>query len=186
MSAFFFHSLLPLSLPIGCVGLFANYWSNKIVFLRRNRTPDQLSGLMAKFFANFIPFVALLWALDSVIVYRILYREIFYIKSMQKVGPSLASILFVVFFLFIPVRSFINWLFRNQQATADKSYEQVADDFLSDYDIENPVTKTEGILRVMEIKMNQAGTEEEKQAIKQQMVQAQTINPATQFTMMSN
>jgi uncharacterized protein YbaA (DUF1428 family) len=111
MSAFFFHSMLPLALPIGCVGLFANYWANKIVFLRRNRAPDQLSGMMAKFFANFIPFIALLWSLDSVIVYNILYKEVFYIHSIRKVAPSLACILFVILFLILPIRTLINRLF---------------------------------------------------------------------------
>lgn len=187
MSAFFFHSILPLSLPIGCIGLFANYWANKIVFLRRNRAPDQLSGLMAKFFANFVPFIALLWALDSIIVYKILYREVFGIEVLQKIAPSLACILFVIVFIIMPIRSVINYLFRNQQATASKGYTEVADTFLSDYDIENPVTKTEGILRVMEMKLNQAGTtEEEKQALKQQMAQAQTSNPAINFAIQSN
>ncbi len=32
MSAIFFHPLLPLSVPIACVGLFANYWANKVFF----------------------------------------------------------------------------------------------------------------------------------------------------------
>ena len=30
MSAIFFHSLLPLSIPIGFAGLVANYWANKV------------------------------------------------------------------------------------------------------------------------------------------------------------
>jgi len=30
MSAIFFHSMLPLAIPIACVGLFANYWANKV------------------------------------------------------------------------------------------------------------------------------------------------------------
>ena len=33
MSAIFFHSMLPLAIPIACVGLFANYWSNKVLYL---------------------------------------------------------------------------------------------------------------------------------------------------------
>lgn len=30
MSAIFFHSMLPLAVPIACVGLFMNYWANKV------------------------------------------------------------------------------------------------------------------------------------------------------------
>lgn len=48
---------------------------------------------------------------------------------------------------------------------AAKTYDQVSDDFQTDYDIENPVTKTEGIIRMMEKKLANAGSEEEKQAL---------------------
>jgi C4-dicarboxylate transporter len=33
MSAMFFHSILPLAIPIGCGGLFLQYWANKVIFL---------------------------------------------------------------------------------------------------------------------------------------------------------
>lgn len=112
-----------------------------------------MSGLMAKFFANFLPFVALLWALDSILVYRVLYREIFYINSLVKVGPSLACIIFVILFILVPVRTLINNCFKNQQAMADKTYDEISDEFQTDYDIENPITKTEGLRRMMEKKL---------------------------------
>jgi hypothetical protein len=111
MSAIFFHSMLPLAIPIGCVGLFANYWANKIVFLRRNRAPDAMSGLMAQFFANFIPVIALMWALDALLVFRVLYREIFYLTQVVKIVPSLACLGFVILFMVIPFRSMINRIF---------------------------------------------------------------------------
>ena len=174
MSAIFFHPLLPLSVPIACVGLFANYWANKvffliylsvqIVFLRRNRMPDQMSGLMPKFFANFIPIIALMWALDAVLVYRILYREVFYIKSFVKVGPSLACIIFAAIFLLVPVRTMINNCFKNQSAEADKTYDEVFTEFLTDYDMENPITKSEGMLRILEKKLTSADISEEQKA----------------------
>lgn len=31
MTAVFFHTMLPLSIPIGTVGLFLHYWSNKVL-----------------------------------------------------------------------------------------------------------------------------------------------------------
>jgi len=30
MTAVFFHTMLPLSIPIGCAGIFFHYWSNKV------------------------------------------------------------------------------------------------------------------------------------------------------------
>ena len=119
MSAFFFHSILPLSLPLGCAGLLANYWPYKIVFVRRNRVPEQLSGPMATMFANFLPYIAFLWALDSIIVYQILYREIFGIEASEKIAPSVNCITFVTVFLLLPIRSVINYFYRKDEDQAN-------------------------------------------------------------------
>lgn len=70
--------------------------------------PDQMSSLMVKFFANLVPYIALLWALDSILVFRKLYREVFYITNLVKVFPSLACIGFAILFILIPVRTIIN------------------------------------------------------------------------------
>lgn len=123
--------------------------------------PDQMSGLMAQFFANFIPIMALMWALDAVLVYRILYREIFYITSFVKVGPSLACIIVVIIFIFVPVRTMINNCFKNHTTEAEKSYDEVFANFLTDYDCENPMSKSQGMLRIMEKKLSSADMSEE-------------------------
>jgi hypothetical protein len=104
--------------------------------------PDQMSGLMAMFFANFIPVIALMWALCQVLVYRILYREIFYIKDLIKVGPSLACIAGAIIFMLVPVRTMINNCYKHQKAEADKSYDEAFATFITDYDCENPMSKS--------------------------------------------
>lgn len=68
---------------------------------------------------------------------------------------------------------------------ADKTYDEVSDGFQTDYDIENPVTKTDGIIRMMEKKLNAAGTEEEKQELKAQMQQVSTGGVMANFQMYS-
>jgi uncharacterized protein YbaA (DUF1428 family) len=142
--------------------------------------PDQMSGLMAKFFANFIPVIALLWALDSVLVYRVLYREVFYITSLVKVGPSLGCIIFVILFLVVPIRTMINNCFKNQSAMADKTYDEISDNFVTDYDIENPISKTEGIIRMMEKKLANA-SEEDKEVLQSQIKAAQGASVTQAF-----
>jgi len=137
--------------------------------------PDQMSGLMAKFFANVIPIIALMWALDSVLVFRILYREIFYMTSFVKVGPSLACIIFAVIFLLVPVRTMINNCFKDHTAEAEKTYDEAFADFLADYDSENPMSKSEGMIRIMQKRLASADiTEEQKTALQSQLQVAQT------------
>ena len=148
--------------------------------------PDQMSGLMTMFFANFIPVIALMWALCSVLVYRILYREIFYITSFVKVGPSLACIIFAVIFMLIPVRTMINNCFKHHTAEADKTYDEAFADFLTDYDSENPMSKSEGMLRIMEKRLASSDiTEEQKTALQAQMQAVQNSNAVTNFAQYS-
>lgn len=111
------------------------------MFLRRNRMPDQMSGLMTRFFANFIPIIAVMWALDSLLVFRILYREVFYINNLVKIIPNLVCIAVLGLCLLLPIRTWINSCFKGDQAMAEKTYDEVFADFISDYDMENPVTK---------------------------------------------
>ena len=47
---------------------------------------------------------------------------------------------------------------------AEKTYDEISDNFITDYDIENPISKSEGIVRMMEKKLANA-TEDEKAAI---------------------
>jgi hypothetical protein len=55
-------------------------------------------------------------------------------------------------------------------------------EFVTDYDRENPVTKNEGLVRVMEKKLSMAKNDEEKQAIKEQMQGIQKASVADAFS----
>jgi len=132
--------------------------------------PDQMSSLMVKFFANLVPYMALLWSLDSILVFRRLYREVFYITNIVKVFPSLACIVFAIIYMLIPVRTIINNCHDDESAIAAKSYDEVMNGFLTDYDMENPITKNEGMLRKMEKRLASSDiSEEERKALQQQM-----------------
>lgn len=125
-----------------------------------------MSGLMPRFFANFIPVIALMWALDQLLVFRILYIYVFGLTDFKKIAPSLACLIFVILFLLVPFRTCINYCFSQNFDEAEKTYEQVAANFQSDYDIDNPVTKTEGLVRMMELKIATSTNEEEKEQLK--------------------
>ena len=77
LTAFFFHPLLPLSIPIAFVALFLSYWVNKYLLLKRVKRPEEMSGLMANFFANLLPFLALIWSLSLVLFYRTIFKDLF-------------------------------------------------------------------------------------------------------------
>lgn len=53
---------------------------------------------------------------------------------------------------------------------AEKTYDDVMNGFITDYDMENPITKNEGMLRKMEKRLASSDiTDEERNALKQQI-----------------
>ncbi len=77
LTAFFFHPLLPLSIPIALVALTFSYWVNKYLLVWRVKRPDEMSGLMANFFANLLPWLALIWSLSLALFYRTIFTDLF-------------------------------------------------------------------------------------------------------------
>jgi hypothetical protein len=77
LTSIFFHPILPISIPIALCGLIFSYWVDKYLLLRRHARPEQMSGLMAKFIANLLPYFAFLWSLNLLLFNRTLYKEFY-------------------------------------------------------------------------------------------------------------
>lgn len=106
---------------------------------------------------------------------------------MKKLGPNLACVALVIVFIIAPIRTIINRIYEKLTANAGKSYNEVADTFGSDYDIENPVTKTEGLVRMMERKLNSADTtEEQREMLQKNIKQAGQVGVMGNFMQYSN
>lgn len=117
------------------------------------RQPEQMSGLMAKFFANLLPYIAMLWSVVLVLFYRTLYKEVFGLEGVEIILPPLAAVALAGLLILLPIRTCINKCFEDQQANAKETYDQIFAEFPTDYDRENPVTKNEGLIRIMEKKL---------------------------------
>ena len=120
-----------------------------------------MSGMMANFFANLLPFFAFLWALNLVLFYRTLYIE-YYFKDENKdtkiLTKTLEPIIIVsvaALFFVLPIRTIINKCLNNSGEELHKAkYDEFFLKFPTDYDRENPVTKNEGFLRVLDRKIH--------------------------------
>jgi hypothetical protein len=62
MTSLFFSPVIPQAMVFGLVGTFLNYWAAKISLLRFAKMPEMFSELIVAFFANFLPYVVLIWA----------------------------------------------------------------------------------------------------------------------------
>jgi hypothetical protein len=184
LTALFFHPLLPLSIPIAFAGFFCSYWVNKYVFLRRIKRPEEMSGMMATFFANLLPEIALIWALSLALFYRRLYLDLFE-GTQGRILPAWVMFGIACFFILLPVRTCINRCF-NEGAQAAKSYSEGYLRFSSDYDRENPVTKKEGVIRLIEKQLEGESDEEKKKELVKNKEMMQKSNMAMAFSQYSN
>ena len=72
MACIFYAPLIPLALPIACIGSLLTYMSYKYMLLRVHKMPEMFGDLMATFFASLMPAILVVWALS----YWIFVRQI--------------------------------------------------------------------------------------------------------------
>ena len=63
MTCIFYSPIIPQAIPAALIGGFLNYWVFKYMLLRKHKMPEMFSELMASFFANFMPWIVLTWAI---------------------------------------------------------------------------------------------------------------------------
>jgi hypothetical protein len=86
-------------------------------------------------------------------------------------GP-LGALLFVVLFLILPIRTCLIRCCKKETEEAEEKYEEVFHTFATDYDCENPVTKKDGMNRLIKRKIAMASGENKQKL----MVQMQGYN----------
>jgi branched-subunit amino acid ABC-type transport system permease component len=115
LTSFFFHPILPLSIPIGAIGLTILYWVNKYILLRRAKRPEELSDLLATFFANLLPYALFFWALSMTLFYRVIFQEMY--KNEEEKGvanaktiPAWVIFAVVISLVFLPLRKLFSYI----------------------------------------------------------------------------
>ena len=112
LTAIFYHPLLPMSVIFALFGFIIYYWVNKYLLLRRYKLPEEMSGLMALFIANLIPFFAFLWSLSLLLLYKTMYND-YTSNSGSYLYVPYAVIAFTSLFIILPIRTAINRCFLN-------------------------------------------------------------------------
>lgn len=72
MACIFYAPLIPMALPIACIGSLLTYMSYKYMLLRVHKMPEMFGDLMATFFAGLMPVILCVWAAS----YWIFVKEI--------------------------------------------------------------------------------------------------------------
>lgn len=112
-----------------------------------------MSGIMVQFFANLLPFIALIWSLSLCLFNMSLYENFVEEQELKKFIVPLAMIALCGFFILFPVRTVINKCNSNQGKSYDNSdYVDFYDKFPTDYERENPVTRSHGLQKWIKFK----------------------------------
>ena len=69
LTAIFYAPLIPITIPIALVGMCFSYWVDKFNLFRIHRVPEMINGVLPIFFANLLPYFALLWSLSYFFIF---------------------------------------------------------------------------------------------------------------------
>lgn len=90
-------------------------------------------------------------------------------------------------FILVPVRTIINRCLDASKALSNANkYDEMFLTFASDYDRENPVSKQQGFLRLIDFKINAAKTEDNEEKRKKYEAQRLAIQDSTIFDAVRN
>ena len=158
MTCIFYSPIIPHAIPLALISTILCYWVTKYSLLRRYKMPEMFSSLMATFFSNFMPWIVLTWSLSAFFLYRSArdsWKEFEKDETtiiFDKGTDSYLTVALVITFLCIclPIRTCINHFLRGDNFAAnDKTYEEMALTFATDYDKENPLTRQKGHRRLL-------------------------------------
>ena len=62
LTCMFFSPIIPLAIPIACLGSFMHYYAYKYMILRKHKQPEMMSSQLATFFTNSMPYIGFMWA----------------------------------------------------------------------------------------------------------------------------
>jgi hypothetical protein len=128
---------------------------------------------MATFFANLIPYIALLWALSLALFYRRLFldfseKNFDFDDSQLKIIPMWAMLGFCGLFILVLNNCIKLCVIKTDIDTASSEpYDKACLTFSTDYMRENPVTKEVGIMKLFDqLIKNEADKEKQAEMIR--------------------
>ncbi|CAG9334203.1 unnamed protein product [Blepharisma stoltei] len=154
---FIFAPLFPLGLAIGLGSVIIEYWTDKIILLRRHSRPRTYGDAMSKNMLNWIPILILAYATSNCIFQYIMYKENLYFP----LGGLCACL---VIFL-APCKCFLkklNTTYIPIQDGENDNYEDSAINFNEDYLRNNPLTAKEGWSEWLNLVERKRGKEEKE------------------------
>jgi len=136
--------VLPIGLLIGLAAVILQYWVNKYMLLRRHSRPVRLSDELDDMMLQFVALGCAAYAASTYYFFYDLDSDLFL--------PGAIACGLTLVYLFTPLQRMFKLCLRKQLIVGNvaalsetqKTYEESAVDFITDYDRANPTTAEEG------------------------------------------
>jgi hypothetical protein len=136
--------VLPIGLLIGLAAVMLQYWVNKYMLLRRHSRPVRLSDELDDMMLQFVALGCAAYAASTYYFFYDLDSDLFL--------PGAIACGLTLVYLFTPLQRMFKLCLRKQLivenvaalSETQKTYEESAVDFITDYDRANPTTAEEG------------------------------------------
>jgi len=143
----FYAPILPMGIVYTIIGLTLTYWADKYVFLYRIVLPPSLSSSMQENIMNYMQWMLFFFAAGNLIFGITLQND--ELKTAYETTPKIlywAGIVITTLNLILPMRAINEYLYPlDESPTETLSYDEAKHLFMSNYDIENPVTRREAL-----------------------------------------
>lgn len=154
-----FAPIAPVSSALGVLALGVNYWTDKILLLRRHSRPKHLGEELSRYVVAWLSLAILSYATSNFVV-------CYYQPSSNRVAPSISFGIAILYWLFpvkylfrrIPIEDNIE-LQEHILPSYYNDYEKNAAYFTEDYTRANPVTAHQGWTEWLALVETQLGRE---------------------------
>lgn len=113
-----------------------------------------MGAFMVTFIANMLPYFIFLWAISFTLFFNKLFTTQYPDDpdaGLKEIIPCFIALAIVIIFVILPIRTCINKCIKPEMPD-EMTYMEKFEDFTTDYDCENPVTKKEGDIRLIELR----------------------------------
>ena len=145
---------LPMTTPIVIIGMIINYWADKQFFLRRVALPHSLGNTVQKEMTEYLEWGPLFYAIGNAMYYYSIQDS----TNAYVFDATSSTMLLIYLFaaisilnMWLPMESINRCLFPIREAPIETlTYEQARGLFISDYEIENPLTRKRAFMKLMQ------------------------------------
>ena len=147
--AAFYGAFIPLGFAVSILGIYANYWADKYLLLRRWISPHKINRNLGKKMVAVLERYVVYFAMANILQYMLpIYAGVArpvqpYFLSFSFFMTVLSFMVSLVYHLLLPKWRINKGIFNVRDRVSSKTYEEAMEQFEDSYEMVNPITRGE-------------------------------------------